>query len=187
MGHRKAIACILWRRKFAHVRILHQEPQTAVGQLEFIGDICAFNPWFPAALPVQAHARASCGSPLRSGWANARSLPEYYGSGSGPMRGLPVRDFRLLWANSSSSATSTQFIHGPIRQYVLAALLLQAHARVSRGSPLHSGWACCGPVQAHRQAGMHLGCRPMRALWLAVDFLLAAKIMGQFDIMVEII
>ena len=156
-----------------------------MGQLEFIGYICAFNPWFLAVLPLQAKMRASCGSPLLAGWANARSLPKYYGSGSGPMQGLPIRDFRLLWANLSSSATSTHFIHGPIRQYVPAALPLQAHARVSCGSPLQSGWACCGPVQAYRQAAMHLGCGPMQAFWLAVDSLLAAEIMGQCDFMVE--
>jgi len=141
--------------------------------------------YFPAALPLQAHASVSCGSPFCAGWANVSSLPEYYGTGSGPIRGLCIRDFRLLWANSSSSVTSMHFIHGPIRLYFPAALPLQAHTRVSCGSPLHSGWACCGPVQAHRQAAMHLVCRPMQAFCLTVDFLLAAEIMGQHNFMVE--
>jgi len=141
--------------------------------------------YFPAALPLQAHVSILYGSPFCAGWANASSLPEYYGIGSGPIRGLCIRDFRLLWANLSSSVTSAHFIHGPIWLYFLVALLLQAHARVSCGSPLHSGWACCGPVQAHRQAAMHLVCRPMQAFCLTVDFLLAAEIMGQHNFMVE--
>jgi len=57
------------------------------------------------------------------------------------MRGLCIRDFRLLWANLNSSVTSAHLIHGPIQLYFLAAVPLQAHARVSCGSPLRAGWA----------------------------------------------
>jgi len=101
--------------------------------------------YFPAAVLLQAHTRVSCGSPLRAGWANASSLPKYYGAGSGPMRGLCIRDFRLLWANSNLSVASAHLIHGPIQLYFLAAVLLQAHMRVS----CRARFVLDGPMQAH--------------------------------------
>jgi len=45
MGQCELIARILWYRKWAHLRTLHKGFQTAVGQLELISDIHAFNPW----------------------------------------------------------------------------------------------------------------------------------------------
>jgi len=84
--------------------------------------------YFLAVVLLQAHMRVLCGSPFCAGWANVSSLPEYYGVGSGPMQGLCIRDYRLLWAISSPSVTSAHLIHGPIQLYFLAALLLQAHA-----------------------------------------------------------
>src|SRR4029077_3197645 len=92
--------------------ILLEEFQTAVGQLEFIGNTCAFKPWFPAALPLQAHTRSLRGILLRSRWAKTRPLPECCGTGSGPMRGFCLRNFRLLWANSSSSTRPAHLTHG---------------------------------------------------------------------------
>ena len=73
MGQCKLISQIFWCRKWAHARTLHKGFETAMGQLELISNIRAFNPcgpiqlYFPAAVPLQAHARVSCGSPLRAG------------------------------------------------------------------------------------------------------------------------
>ena len=57
MGQCELIAQILWCRKWAHARTLHKGFQTAVGQLELISSICAFNPWanlviFPGSGPA---------------------------------------------------------------------------------------------------------------------------------------
>jgi len=113
--------------------------------------------------------RVSCSSPFCTGWANASSLPEYYGAGSGPIRGLCIRDFRLLWANSSSSVTSAHLIHGPIQLYCPAALLLQAHARVLCGSPFCAGWANAHSLPEYYGAGSGpmrgLCIRDFRLLW----------------------
>jgi len=119
MGQCELIARILWHRKWAHVRTLHKGFQTAVGQLELISSICAFNPWansviFPGSGPAAGPCESLVRSPFCAGWANASSLPKYYGVGSGPMQGLCIRDYRLLWANSNSSVTSVHLIHGPI-------------------------------------------------------------------------
>ena len=93
-----------------------------------------------------AHARI-----LHKGWANlslssislhvhCRAMqadcPKYYCTGSGPMRGFCIRAFRLLWANSSSSATSARLHRRPMRAFSMAALPLQARARVLYGSPI---------------------------------------------------
>ena len=84
-----------------------------------------------AALLRQARARFSCGSPLDAGWANARSLPGYYGAGSwghatifhkgfedvlGPVE--LMRDIRAFTprANASIFRASLQW---PIRTYAL--------------------------------------------------------------------
>jgi len=109
--------------------------------------------FFSTALPLQAHTRVSYGSQLYARWANARSLPGYYGAGSGPMQGFCIRDFRPLWANSSSSAISAHLHCGPIRAYHSAALPLQGHTRVSCGSPLYSGWASARPLPKYYGAG----------------------------------
>jgi len=125
--------------------------------------------YFLAVVPLQAHMRVSCGSPFCAGWANVSSLPEYYGAGSGPIRGLCIRDFRLLWANSNSSVTSAHLIHGPIQLYCPAALPLQAHVRVSCGSPFCAGWANARSLPEYYGAGSGpmrgLCIRDFRLLW----------------------
>ena len=65
-----------------------------VGQLEFISNIFSFTPW-----------------------ANVSTLPKYYCAGSGPVQGFCIRAFRLLWANSSSSAMSAYLHCGPMRAF----------------------------------------------------------------------
>ena len=72
--------------------------------------------------------------------ANVSALPEYNCAGSGPMRGFCIRAFRLLWANSSSSAMSAYLHHGPMQAFFLAALPLLARTRVSYGNLVCAGW-----------------------------------------------
>ena len=57
VGQHELIARILWQRKRAHARILHQVLQAAVGQFKFIGNTHALNPWanliaFPGSTPA---------------------------------------------------------------------------------------------------------------------------------------
>jgi len=89
MGQCKLIAQILWCRKWAHLRTLHKGFQTAVGQLELISNICAFNPWansiiFPSSTPAAGPHESLVQQPIAF-WMG------------------------LLWASSSSSTSSHAF------------------------------------------------------------------------------
>jgi len=148
MGQCKLISQIFWCRKWAHARTLHKGFQTAMGQLKLISNIRTFNPCgpiqfiFPGSGPTAGPHKSLVQQPIACWIGQCElmcSLPKYYCVGSGPMRGLCIRDFRLLWANSNSSVTSVHLIHGPIQLYFPAAVLLHAHARVSCGSPLCAG------------------------------------------------
>jgi len=86
---------------------------------------------FLAALLWQACTRFSCSSLLDAGWANARSLPGYYGAGSwghatilhkgfedvlGPVKLMRDIHAFTLWANASIFRASLQW---PIQTYAL--------------------------------------------------------------------
>jgi len=104
-----------------------------------------------------AHVRVSCGSQFCAGWANANSFPKYSGAGSGPMRGLCIRDLRLLWANSNSSVTSAHLIH--VGQY---GYISRQRSR-------------CRPTRESRAAAHCMLDRPMRAHALIARILLCRK------------
>ena len=82
-----------------------------------------------------------CRSLLDSGWANVRSLPKYYGEGSGPMQGFCIRNFRPLWANSRSLATS-------VRQFDYISWQ-HSRCRPAQEPCMAACWILDGPMQGH--------------------------------------
>ena len=147
MGQCEVVAWILWCKEWAHARILRKgwanSSSSAISLHLHRGPRELIKLISPCRTRL-SHGPTSFTSQLCAGWTNASSLPpEYYCTGSGPMRGFCISDFRLMWANSSSSVISAHLYREPTQPFSLVALPLQAHARVSCGSPLHSGWGQC--------------------------------------------
>jgi len=127
MGQCELIAQILWHRKWAHARTLHKGFQTAVGQLELISSICAFNPWansiiFPSSTPAAGPCECLVRQPIlcwmgqceliarilwHRKWAYSRTLHKGFQTAVGQLELISDIHAFYPWANSIIFPSST--------------------------------------------------------------------------------